>query len=212
MEYNKNKKEALLRSLAENGYNIGFGAKRHLKSYDILSMVPRLFSFIIICIGIIQMTNFYTKQFGKINDCISAILIIAGIIALVADLSSENKEDYNKKGIILIMLFNELRDMYNQVKKSDENDLLVSTEKRMREIVKEASENSISNQIWFSNWWAHHSFFYETQIDWINNELQFKVWNDKIPATLKLFIFIILLFIIAIVGNRICSAYSIKLF
>ncbi|WP_238904899.1 SLATT domain-containing protein [Clostridium sp. YIM B02506] len=192
MGENKIEKEALLKSLAENGYNIGIGAKRHLKSYDILSGVPRLLSFILICIGIIQMTSLYKDQFSSINDIISVILIIAGIIALVADLSSENKEEFNNKGVMLIELFNELRDIYNQVQKLDDNDLLSLEKKRMREIVEIASQNSISRQIWFSNWWAHFGFFYEMQIDWINNELKFKFWRDKVPATLKFVFFMII--------------------
>ena len=44
----------------------------------------------------------------------------------------------------------------------------------------------ISKQILFSNWYAHYKFYWEHQIDWVNEQLNFNFFRDKIPLSLWL--------------------------
>ena len=36
-----------------------------------------------------------------------------------------------------------------------------------------------------SQWYAHYKFFYEMQIDWVDEQLKFKFIKDKVPASIK---------------------------
>lgn len=45
-------KDGLLKSIAEMGYNVGFGAKKHFATYDIVQKVPGAIGFVSMAIGI----------------------------------------------------------------------------------------------------------------------------------------------------------------
>lgn len=47
-------KDIFLKSVAEHGYNVYFGSKKHLATYDIVEKVPGRIAFITLCIGIWQ--------------------------------------------------------------------------------------------------------------------------------------------------------------
>ncbi|WP_406632169.1 hypothetical protein, partial [Ornithobacterium rhinotracheale] len=47
-------------------------------------------------------------------------------------------------------------------------------------------------QVWFSSWFAHYKFFYQFQSNWISEELKLSFFKDKIPLSLIIFIFILL--------------------
>lgn len=184
-------KEALLLSLAECGYNTGVCAKRHFKSYDILRIGPRYISVVTIFVGIIQMTETY-KVFSKTNvlyaEFLSTILIIIGILGLMTDCISNNtnRDKFNAAGITIMGLFNELRNMYNQVKAMDEDageTDCASYYSRIKEIEKTTSETALSEQILFSGVLSHIGFFGgEVQIDWMDEQLHFGL-TDKVPFT-----------------------------
>src|SRR5699024_414212 len=115
------KKETLLRNIAESGYNVGFGAKKHFMTYDLYRIFPRFISCATICIGIIQLTNLYKVYVqSDIGDLFSALLIIIGIIGLVLGFHGDNKDIYEVTGKKLLSLFNELRSMYNEAKESND--------------------------------------------------------------------------------------------
>lgn len=184
---NMSSKASLLRSVAESGYNVGFGAKRHFKTYDMLRFAPKLISWMIIFIGIMQLSSYY-KDFAKndpnASELTTIILIIIGIIGLIIDHCSFDKEQYNQAGIKLIRLFNELRIMYNQIKGMDENSDFSTQLDRLNQIIDEASKIGISEQLMFSGWLTHISFFGgETQIDWIDEQLNFNFFKDKCPIS-----------------------------
>lgn len=42
---------------------------------------------------------------------------------------------------------------------------------------------SISKQILFSDWYAHYKFFWQYQIDWVNEQKNFSLVRDKVPLT-----------------------------
>ena len=43
---------------------------------------------------------------------------------------------------------------------------------------------SISKQIYASDWFAHYKFFFQMQIDWIDEQKQFRWYKDLIPKSL----------------------------
>lgn len=188
-------RESLLKSIAEHGYNIGFGAKRHFKSYDILNKMPDMLSFFTIVIGIFQLIEPF-KNSGLCSDIVSAVLIIIGITSLLIDKTSYKKEEYKNAGEKLIRMFNRLRDLYNAVEftEYDSKDLQ-GIYNEVQKIVDEASNIALSDQIMFSNLLAHIGFFYETQIDWIDEQLHFNFFKDKVPTSVKVWIAIIVLVI-----------------
>jgi len=174
-------KDTLLKSIAETGYNVGFGAKRHFVTYDTYRIVPKLFSIITLIIGVFQLTNIYkTNVSGNLAEWCSFLLIGVGLIALVVDLRSKSLEDYNMVGKELQGLYNRLRLLYNQVKGNQEDrdfsaeiEVLNNIELRFRDI-------SISEQATATHILTNLRFFTETQIDWLDEQLHFSI-RDKFP-------------------------------
>jgi hypothetical protein len=174
-------KDGLLKSIAETGYNVGFGAKKHFATYDIVEKGPGWIGFLSLAVGV----------FGLIYEQLStktpsAILIIAGIVSLYV--SFYRAGEYERVGKELTTIYNGLRDLYRSVQSGMDvqaaADKLALAENRFYEI-------SISKQILFSDWYAHYKFFGQHQTDWINEQLNFKPWKDKVPASAKVIIFII---------------------
>ena len=79
---------------------------------------------------------------------------------------------------------------------TSENEKFKDEKKELESLLKSYYQNSISKQIFLSQWYAHFKFFYEFQIDWLDKELEFKFWKDKFPNSLKWLIYIILLIIL----------------
>ncbi|WP_370882385.1 SLATT domain-containing protein [Oligosphaera ethanolica] len=96
-----------------------------------------------------------------------------------------------KKGSDLTQLFNELKTLYFRVKSSNSDDLS-SEEGELKRILDSYYGICIYKQILFSDWYAHYKFFWQNQIDWINEQKQFKFWRDKVPLSLTVFISILL--------------------
>lgn len=181
-------KEELLKHIAEVAYNVGFGAKKHFATYDILDKFPSVISFISLSVGI------YSLIFDQLSiKEIGATLVIFGIIGLYLSIYGHQKDDYQKTGVKLTDLFNRLKYIYFETKNTDNLDNLTNEVKNIEECF---NNFSISRQLIFSDWLAHYKFFWQHQIDWIDKELKFKLFRDKLP--LPSTIFIITIFIITI--------------
>ncbi|AVQ12516.1 Uncharacterized protein XB16_2190 [Leptospira santarosai] len=181
-------KEDLLKNIAEMGYNVGYGAKVHFSTYDIVEKVPGAIGFISFVIGILSLfIDFLTTKY------LSAILTILGIVSVLLSLYNKEKSNYEKVGSRLTNLFNELKILYYNVKESKTPKDVKSYEKKLLEIEKEFNSISISKQILFSEWYAHYKFFWQHQIEWIEEQKRFGLFRDKIPLS-----FSVLLFLIAI--------------
>jgi len=178
-------KQDLLRNIAETAYNVGFGAKKHFATYDITDKVPSIIGFLSIAIGIL----------GLIFECLaakipSAALVILGVLGIVITLYDHKKEQYAEVGRKLTELFNELKKLYFNTKSA--NDLEIpDLERRLAVIETEYSKTGISDQILFSGWFAHYKFFWEQQIDWIEEQKQFRFFRDKVPLSFYLAILLI---------------------
>lgn len=184
------KKEDLLKQIADTAYNIGFGAKKHFATYDLVCKAPNLIGFLSLATGCFALfvDVLATKQ-------MSAILIVLGVSVLFINLYENKKRQYEEVGKKLTQLFNDLKKLYYDVKEAESDDLEAKIE-GLKGIETVYYSVSISKQIMFSDWYAHYKFFWQHQIDWIEEQRPFKFWRDKVPlsfcVTLAIFLIAIL--------------------
>lgn len=186
-------RELFLKQLAENGYNVIYGAKKHFSTYDTVVKMPGRIAFVTLTIGIWQI---YKPSF-LYNTEISFLLIIASIIALSISQYNSEKEKYREIGNRLIKIHNELRNLYYQVKSSDEtyfNDESIESV-RMKELLEEFYKISISKQIFLSDWMAHYKLFFQSQYEWIDEQKNFN-WKDKLPLSFRIVVIALIAFVI----------------
>jgi hypothetical protein len=172
-------KEDLLKQIAQNAYNVGFGVKKHFATYDMIEKLPGLLNFLSIAIGIFAL---YIPSLGA--KCISATLIVFGIIGIYISKYDDKKDEYSTIGSKYLNSFDELKTLYFSVKASTLPDF--STEiSRLNEIKQDFNSNAISKQMILSDWYAHYKFFWQsaTDIKWIEEELHLTLLKDKIPLS-----------------------------
>lgn len=180
-------KKDLLKSVAEKAYDVGFGAKKHFATYDIIEKTPGMIGFLSLSFGI------FALVFKSLSTEISsAIFIILGVIGLYISMYDNKKSDYDDAGKKIIQIFNELKALYLEVKALPDGSDFTTYENRLADINGRFYPECISKQILFSNWYAHYKFFWEHQIDWINDELKFGFFRDKVPLSLWFYIVIVL--------------------
>lgn len=170
----------MLKQITDTAYNVGFGAKKHFATYDIVEKSPGWIGFVSMGVGI----------FALFLDALaikhmSAILIVLGISGLLINLYSANKQTYEQKGVALTQLFNELKSLYFSVKSLEKTDFVKEAE-TLSDIESRYYSNCISKQILFSDWYAHYKFFWQHQIGWIDEQKHFKFWRDKVPLSFVL--------------------------
>lgn len=180
----------LLKNIAETAYNVGFGAKKHFATYDIVDKSSGFIGFISMAVGV----------FGLIIDdlssnFLSATFIVLGILGLYISFYDEKKSEYADIGTQLIQIFNELKHLYFRAKSAQSGEL-EDLENKLIELEERYFKVSISKQIMFSDWYAHYKFFWQLQIGWIDEQLKFGFFRDKIPLSLYLSIFIVIIIFI----------------
>ncbi|MGV0999585.1 MAG: SLATT domain-containing protein [Fluviibacter sp.] len=192
-------KDDLLKNIAETAYNAGFGAKKHFATYDMVNKVPGLINFFSIAVGI------YALVFDQLSTKVpSATLLVFGVIALYVSQYESKKDDYEKAGVKLTQLFNDLRRLYFQAKEfsgSDTNNLL----QELKNIEALYYQTALSKQIMFGDWYAHYKFFWQHQIDWIDEQKKFKFFRDKVPLSLTASLAVIGIAVVAFVFRHIES-------
>lgn len=182
-------KNELLIYIAEAAYNIGFGAKKHFATYDIVNKVPGFISFLSISVGVLSLAiDALTVKH------VSAILVVLGIIGLYISFYDMKKDEYNDVGIKLTRMFNELKNIYYDLKNFNGDDIGAFRSK-VSQIEDDYYSISVSKQILFSDWYAHYKFFWQHQIDWVDEQKKFSLLRDKIPLTFSLFLLALLILI-----------------
>jgi len=184
-------KNDLLKIIAQKGYDIGFGAKKHFATYDLVEKVPNYIGLIVLFVGILQL-GFPEFTSSKL---LAVALILVSIIALFINLYASGKDKYEEAGIKLTKLFNKLKKLYYTVKNNQDNTLQKYIDE-LNDIESEFYSVSITKQIFLSDWFAHFKFFNELQIDWIDEQLSFKFFKDKFPKSLMCFFIVVILFLI----------------
>jgi hypothetical protein len=186
-------KQDLLKHIADTAYNVGFGAKKHFATYDITAKVPGFIGFVSTAVGV----------FGLVFDLLStktlsAAFIVLGIMGISITLYDHKKEKYAEAGTKLTQIFNRLKALYFNVKAAQEMDL-PKFEQELESIEVEYSKIGISDQMLFSGWLAHYKFFWEHQIDWIDEQKHFRLFRDKLPLSLTASIVAVIIAIIVII-------------
>jgi hypothetical protein len=174
-------REGLLRSVAETAYNVGFGAKKNFATHDIVQKVPGLISFVSIVVGV------YALIYEPLNSkWIAATLVVLGIVGLYITQYDSRKEAYSREGERLTALFYRLRDLYREVEARADADDLTTQRASLDRIQQEFFSAGESKQILFSDWYAHYKFFWQHQIEWIDEQKQFRFWRDMVPLSFSL--------------------------
>lgn len=170
------KKDALLRLIAESAYNIGYAAKKHLATYDIVEKVPGWIGLISLGVGIFAL---FIPELAR--NPVAATFIVLGVASITINFYSADKDRYMKAGSELTGKFHELRALYFQVKSQPETVDFTPYLDEHNRIQKDSLGVSIAKQIFFSDWYAHYKFFWQMQTGWIDEQLRFRLVRDKLP-------------------------------
>jgi hypothetical protein len=173
--------DALLRLIAESGYNIGYAAKKHLATFDIVEKVPGWIGLISLGVGI------YALIFPALEQKpLSAAFILIGVASLFINFYSADKDKYAQAGGSLTQKFHDLRALYQLVKSQPNGtnmDQFIATH---QQIQSDALQLGIPKQIFLSDWYAHYKFFWQAQTGWMDEQLHFKLIRDKLPLSLTI--------------------------
>lgn len=193
-------KDSLLRHIAQTGYNVGFGAKKHFSTFDIIEKAPGWIGFISLIVAI------YGLFIPPLtNNQVSAVLIVFGIASLYISIYLPEKPMYQQGGETLTKVFHALRTLYGEVKSANPTDDLRTYLTRHEVLQADGLAVSMSKQIFLSDWYAHYKFFWQAQIDWIDEQLQFTLWRDKLPLTLYLAFLVAIFGFAYLVGPRLMA-------
>lgn len=195
-------RDRLLKEVATTGYNVLYSAKKHFATFDIVEKVPGWLTISTIAVGI----------FGLIipaftNNYLSAAILVIGVASIYFNQFQDGREKYAEAGGKLVSNFNVLRGIYHDAKSRAPGDNVDDLEVRYREALEEAEHVWLHKHIFISDWYAHYKIFWQAQIDWLDEQLHFKFWRDKVPLTLTLTIAIVL-----IAGLSFAAFQVIKLF
>jgi len=170
-------KQDLLKHIADTAYNVGYGAKKHFATYDMTAKIPGMIGFVSLGFGV----------FGLVFDvltakALAATFIVLGVMGICITQYDHKKEKYSDVGIKLTDLFNKLKTLYFNVKGTGKSDLH-EFESELEAIQKEFNITGITDQMLFSGWLAHYKFFWEQQIDWVDEQKKFTLFRDKLPLS-----------------------------
>ncbi len=174
------KESDLLYIIASKAYTIAYAANLNFATYDIVKKFPVTVAFISTAVGIIGLV---WPDF--IPQIMSVIILIAGIASIYIEKFDENIDEYAKRGKENTDQFNQLKILYHQVKGMKEDDDFAEQEKLFSKIEKDFNDGSQPKQIIGANWFAHYKLFFEKDVSWMDEELKFGFWKDKVPQSLK---------------------------
>lgn len=181
----------LLIKIAQKGYNVAYGANVNFATYDIVKKIPGYISFLSIAVGVLGLV--YPTFAEKL---VSVSILILGIASVYIERFTPCIENYSDRGIANTNQLNKLKNLYFEVKRMPDSADFSSIEVRYNEIEDEFNVGSQPCQIVFANWFAHFKMFCEKDMSWMDEQLHFRLWKDKIPKTAHVVIYFIILIII----------------
>lgn len=193
-------KDSILLDIAEDGYNIGFGSCKSFATFDIANSWIRVMAVGSLIIGIVQL------KIDKvdINNKISILLIILGIIAMSLAVFVREKEKFEQAGIKQRQIYNQMKSLYREVQSLKDDDFTEVLQKK-NQLLDEFYLINASDEIFvLSDLYAHYKFFMKIQYDWIDEQKKFKFWKDMIPNSIKVFIPLVIV-ISLIIYYYLCS-------
>ena len=175
-------KKDLLKKIAAKGYTISYAANLNFATYDIVKKTPGRIAFLTIVAGILGLG--WAELTAR---WVSVAVLIFGVA---------NIDSYKKRGVSNTDQWNKLNNLYLRVKVMDENADFSQVLTEYEAIDKEFNDGSEPDQIIFSNWYAHFKLFCEKDVSWMDEQLHFGLWRDKIPETAKVFIYLAILAVV----------------
>lgn len=175
-------KELLLKEIAESGYNIGYAAKKHLATYDIVEKAPGWISVLSFAFGVLALVIPRLN-----NNILAAFLLVVAYAVFYFNSYQDVRQEYSKVGSRLTGIFTTLRSLLYEAKSRDESASFDDVEARYRELLAESQSIGISKQIFLSDWYAHYKFFWQAERSWLEEYRPFTFWRDKIPLSATLF-------------------------
>lgn len=200
-------RDDLLKCIAETGYNVGFGAKKHFATYDLVEKSPGWISFISIAFGI------YSLAFKELSTSfLSASFTVLGVVGLYVSMYDAKKSDYEKAGVELTKIYNQLRALYYSVQSKSDFDDLTSLISEYQQLESQYYSIGLSKQILFSDWYAHYKFFWQHQIEWVDEQKNFSFFRDKVPLSSYIFLVVLIVMTICFIYKANLSACFAVLF
>ncbi|MDT3722846.1 SLATT domain-containing protein [Pseudomonas oryzihabitans] len=166
-----------LKLIAQKAYDVGYSAKLHYSTYDIVEKGPGLIGLFSLIIGVFSL---YIDSLGTKN--ISAAITGIGICSLYISFYSETKENYLDAGKKLTRLYDNLKMLHAKCKANHQFN--ADDEQELERITDEFRNCCLNKQILFASWFAHKKFFWEQQVAWIEENRKFSFWRDKLPLSL----------------------------
>jgi hypothetical protein len=174
-------KDLLLKDIAESGYNIGYAAKKHLATYDIVEKAPGWISIISFAFGVLALV---VPRLN--NNILAAFLLIVAYAVFYFNSYQDSRLEYSKVGSRLTTIFTTLRSLLYEAKSRDESANFEDIEACYRELLDESQGIGISKQIFLSDWYAHYKFFWQAERSWLEEYRPFTFWRDKVPLSATL--------------------------
>lgn len=171
-------KAMTLKLIAETAYNVGYGAKLNFATLDIIEKVPGFLGFSGLAVGI------YSLFVPTLTtNHVAAAMVLLGVVTLYLAMYLPDRQSYDETGKVLTGQFNELKKLYYTAKSrpdtADFQDLL-----QAHDVIQSTTVNlSVSKQVLFSDWYAHYKFFWQQQIDWLDEQKNFRFVRDKVPLS-----------------------------
>lgn len=174
-------RDQLLKELAVTGYNVLYAAKKHFATYDIVEKVPGWITIATLGIGI-----FALVVPGLTNEKLAAAVLIVGIASIYFNQFQLQSDKYAKAGGELIQQFNELRSIYNHAQSRSPEISVDDLEAQYKVVLAKSEQVWLHKHIFLSDWYAHYKIFWQAQIGWLDEQLHFRFWRDKVPLTLSI--------------------------
>lgn len=163
------------------GYNVLYAAKKHFATYDIVEKAPGWITITTLGIGI-----FALVIPGLTNEKLAAAILIVGIASIYFNQFQLQSEKYAKAGGELIRQFNGLRSIYNHAQSHSAEASVDDLEDQYKGVLAQSEQVWLHKHIFLSDWYAHYKIFWQAQIGWLDEQLHFKFWRDKVPLTLSM--------------------------
>lgn len=167
------------KQVAREYYNVLYGAKLHLASYDICEKLPTVISVISLSFGVLglALAEFNSKS-------LAAVLLIIGIIGVTLKSRELQKDRYKAIGVSLTDVSKKLESLYYQI--DEQNTASVNQARaELRAIQEENRSIGTLPPVFLSSWYAHYKVFSEHNSDWMCTALALG-WKDKIPLNLRM--------------------------
>lgn len=174
-------KELLLKDIAASGYNIGYAAKKHLATYDIVEKAPGWISILSFGFGV------FALVVPQLNDnALAAFLLVISYAVFYFNSYQDGRAEYARVGSRLTTIFTTLRALMFEVESRSESENLEDLKARYRELLDESQSIGISKQIFLSDWYAHYKFFWQAERSWLEKYRPFTFWRDQMPLSATL--------------------------